>query len=53
MKKLDNKPNLVSFLPYAGPIFNRISGVLTRHNIKLVGLPHKKISSSLWRVEDN
>jgi hypothetical protein len=41
--KPDIKPSSVTFLPYAGPIFNKISRVLARNSIKSVGLPHKKI----------
>jgi hypothetical protein len=35
----DEKPYSVAFLPYVGSIFSRISRVLSRHNIKSVGLP--------------
>jgi hypothetical protein len=35
----DNKPDSVAFLSYVGTIFNRISRVLYRHNIKSVDLP--------------
>jgi hypothetical protein len=37
----------VAFLPFVGTIFNRISRVLARHNIKSVSLPHMKLSSLL------
>jgi hypothetical protein len=37
---MDNKPNSVAFLPFVGTIFNHISRVLARHNIKSVGLAH-------------
>jgi hypothetical protein len=51
-----NQPNdnqdTVTFLPYVGTIFNRISRVLSRHNIKSVGLPSKEISNFLWPVKD-
>jgi hypothetical protein len=39
--------------PSFGTIFNRISRVLTRHNIKSVGLPHMKLSSLLRPVKDH
>jgi hypothetical protein len=41
----DNEPYSVAFLPFVGTVFNRISRVLARHNIKSVGLPHMKLSS--------
>jgi hypothetical protein len=34
ISKPNNKPSSVTFLPYTGHIFNRISRVLARHNIK-------------------
>jgi hypothetical protein len=40
----DNKLHSVAFLPFVGTLFNRISRVLARHNIKSVGLPHMKLS---------
>jgi hypothetical protein len=30
----DNEPHLIAFLPFVGTVFNRISRVLARHNIK-------------------
>jgi hypothetical protein len=39
----DNEPHSVAFLPFVGTVFNRISRVLARHNIKSVGLPHMKL----------
>jgi hypothetical protein len=48
-----DNPYSVAFLPYVGTIFNRISRVLSRHNIKSVGLPPKKLSSFLRPVKDN
>jgi hypothetical protein len=36
-----------------GPIFNRISRVLSQYNLKSVGLNPKKVSSFLWKVKDN
>jgi hypothetical protein len=50
ISKPDNKPSSAAFLSYAGLMFSRISKVLAQHNIKLVGLPHNKISSFLWPV---
>jgi hypothetical protein len=38
------KPDSVAFLPYVGTTFNRISGLLSRHNIKSVGLPPTRIT---------
>jgi hypothetical protein len=45
----DNEPNSVAFLPFVGTVFNRISRVMARHNIKSVGLPH----SLLHPVKDH
>jgi hypothetical protein len=49
----DNKLHSVAFLPFVGTVFNRISRVLARHNIKSVGLPHMKLSSLLRPVKDH
>jgi hypothetical protein len=49
----DYNPNSVTFLPYVGTLFNRISRVLTRHNVKSVGLPCKTMSCFLRYVKDN
>jgi hypothetical protein len=49
----DNKPNSVAFLPTVGTVFNRINRVLARHNIKSVGLLHKKLSSLHRHVKDH
>jgi hypothetical protein len=49
----DNNPDSVTFLSYVQPIFNQISRVLSRHNIKSVGLPLEKVSSFLWPFKDN
>jgi hypothetical protein len=49
----DNEPNSVAFLSFVGIIFNRISRVLARHNIKSVGLPHRKLSGLLRPVKCN
>jgi hypothetical protein len=49
----DNEPHSVAFLPFVGTIFNLISRVLARHNIKSVGLPHMKLSSLLRPVKDH
>jgi hypothetical protein len=38
----ENEPHSVAFLPIVGKLFDRISRVLARHNIKSVGLPHMK-----------
>jgi hypothetical protein len=46
-----NQPNdnrdSVAFLPYFGTVLNRISRVLSQHNINSVGLPPEKISNFL------
>jgi hypothetical protein len=47
------KPASVTFLPYISTTFNRISRLLSRHNIKSVGLPPKKIPSFLWPVKND
>jgi hypothetical protein len=49
----DSEPNSIAFLPFVGTIFNHISGVLARHNIKSVCLPHKTLSSLLRPVKDH
>jgi hypothetical protein len=38
----DKKSESVTFLPYVKPIFNRISTVLSQHNIKSVGPPSQE-----------
>jgi transposase len=48
----DNLDSVV-FLPYVGPIYNRISRVLFRHKVKSVGLSPKKVSSFLRPVKEN
>jgi hypothetical protein len=49
----DETPDSVAFLPYVGPIFNRINRVLSRHNSKTVGLLPRKMSSFLLSVKDD
>jgi hypothetical protein len=49
---MDNKLKSVVFLPFVATIFNRISRMQARHNIKSVGLPHMKLSRLLHPVED-
>jgi hypothetical protein len=49
----DNEPHSVAFLPFVGTVFNHISRMLARHNIKSVGLPHLKLSSLLRSVKDH
>jgi hypothetical protein len=49
----DNEPNSFAFLPFVGTIFNRLSRVLARHNIKTAGLPHMKLSSLVRPVKYN
>jgi hypothetical protein len=53
LDKPDNKLSSVAFLPFVGTIFNLISRVLARHNIKSVGLPNTKLSSLLRPVKDH
>jgi hypothetical protein len=43
----------VAFLPFVEPVFNHISRVLMRHNIKTVGLLPKKVTSFLWPIKDD
>jgi hypothetical protein len=43
----------VALLPFVNTTFNRISRMLSRHNIKSVGLPPKKIASFLRPVKDD
>jgi hypothetical protein len=35
------------------PTFNSISWVLSRHNIKTIGLPPRKFTSFLWIIKDD
>jgi hypothetical protein len=53
LPQTDNEPISVAFLPFFGTIFNRISRLLARKNIKSAGLPHKKLSSLLRYVTDH
>ncbi|PNF19831.1 hypothetical protein B7P43_G12503 [Cryptotermes secundus] len=48
-----DRRDTVAFLPSVGTIFHRISRVLSRHNMKSVGLPPKKISNFLRPVKDH
>jgi hypothetical protein len=43
----------VAFLPFVNIVFNRISKVLSKHNIKTVSLPPRKLSSFLRPVKDH
>jgi hypothetical protein len=49
----DNKFHSVAFLPFVGTVFNRISRVLARHNVRSVGLPRMELSSLLRPVKDH
>jgi hypothetical protein len=49
----NEKPDSVAFLPYVRSIFNCISRVLSRHNIKSVGLPLRKIPRFLHSVKND
>jgi hypothetical protein len=53
IRQPEDNPDSVAFRPYVGTIFNRISRVLSRHNIKSVGLPPQKVSGFLRPVKDN
>jgi hypothetical protein len=44
---------LVALLPFVNTTFNRISRMLSRHNIKSVGLPPRKIANFLRPVKDD
>jgi hypothetical protein len=43
----------VPFLPFIQNSFNHISKVLTKHNIKMIGLPLRKMASFLRPIKDN
>jgi hypothetical protein len=43
----------VAFLPFVGPTFNCISRMLTRHNIKTVGVLPRKVTSFLLPIKDD
>jgi hypothetical protein len=47
------EPISMAFLPFVGPIFNNISVVLVRYNIRTVGLLPGKVSSFLWPIKDD
>jgi hypothetical protein len=49
----DNEPKAIAFFPFVGTVFNRISRVLARNNIKSLGLSHMKLSSLLRPVKDH
>jgi len=44
---------LVAFLPFVGPTFNCVSGVLSKHNIKTVDLPLRKANIFFWPIKDD
>jgi hypothetical protein len=48
-----DKPDSIAFLPYVGTTFNLISRLLSRHNIKSVGLPPKRIPGFLRPGKDD
>jgi hypothetical protein len=50
---VDYSSDKSAFLPFVGTVFNRISRVLARHNIKSVSLPHMKLSSLLRPVKNH
>jgi hypothetical protein len=47
------KPTSVALLPFVNMTFNRISRMLSRHNITSVGLPPRKIASFLRPVKED
>jgi hypothetical protein len=49
----DKEPHSVTLLAFIGTVFNHISRVLARHNIRSVGLPHMNLSSLLRPVKDH
>jgi hypothetical protein len=49
----ENKPNSVAFLPFVQPVFNQISRMLAKCNIKSVALHHIKLFSLLHPVKGN
>jgi hypothetical protein len=51
--KPQDKPVSIAMLPYLHTTYNRLSQLLSRHNIKSVALPPKKISSFLRLVKEN
>jgi hypothetical protein len=53
LKRRPLLPQPVAFLPFVGTVFNRISRVLARHNIKSDCLNHMKLSSLLRPVKDH
>jgi hypothetical protein len=44
---------LVAFLSFVGTSFNRISRVVSKRNIKTLGLPPRKLSSFVWPFKDD
>lgn len=42
----------MAFLPFLGPTFNRISTWLSRHNIKTLGLPPRKVTRQIGRFTE-
>jgi hypothetical protein len=46
-------PTSVAFLPFDVSTFNHISRVLTKHNIRTVGLPPKKVTRFLRPIKDD
>jgi hypothetical protein len=47
------KPTSVALLPFVNTTFNRISRMLSRHNIKSVGLPPRNIANFLRPMKDD
>jgi len=50
--KTDVKPILTAYIPYTQTTYGRLSRMLTKHNIKSVALPPRKIFNYLPPVED-
>ena len=50
--KTNNKPTPTACIPYIQTTYDRLSGMLAKHNIKSVALPSRKISNYLTPVKD-
>lgn len=53
VKPPEQNPSSVTVLPFYGTTCNGMSMMLSKHNIKTVGIPPRKISSSLWSITDH
>jgi hypothetical protein len=50
--KTKDKPTSMAYIPYTQATYGRLSRMLTKHNIKSIPLPPKKISNYLPPVKD-